>query len=126
MLRPQKLTIETYLRLYSKYLEEAEVLPRKKDHPQASEKLRGATAELIKAISAKKDTTLETHRKIGDFVATLDEEHPDWNVAEGYAQANNLHINFYEDHLPAHLVLRGADAVKKLVKNLESWPRHFE
>ena len=41
-----------YERLNGKYLREAEELLEKKDYPQASEKLWGAAAEIVKAVAA--------------------------------------------------------------------------
>jgi len=109
-----------YARLNGKYLRDAEELLRKKDYAQASEKLWGACAEVIKAVAAKRDKQLGTHRSIGEFVTTLHKEHPDWNLIDSFNFANSLHVNFYEDHLPPEHVLRGEKIVKEFVKRLKS------
>jgi len=109
-----------YARLNGKYLRDAEELLRKKDYAQASEKLWGACAEVIKAVAAKRDKQLGTHRSIGEFVTTLHKEHPDWNLIDSFNFANSLHVNFYEDHLPLEHVLRGEKIVKEFVKRLKS------
>lgn len=51
-----------YLRLNSKYLEEAEKLLVKKDYPQASEKLWGAFVGAAKALTMKQGISLGTQR----------------------------------------------------------------
>lgn len=107
-----------YLELNGKYLKEADELLAKGDYVQASEKLWGAAAEMIKAIAAKRGLGLGTHRSIGVFLAKLDTKLPEWRLPDGYAHANNLHVNFYEDHLPPDLMLKSAAAVKKFIDKL--------
>jgi len=112
--------VEDYLRLNGKYLQEAEELLARGDYPQASEKLWGAAAEMIKAVAAGRGVMLGTHRSLGEFIARLNRERPDLNLADGFAHANNLHVNFYENHLPAELVVKGAEAVRNLVQALRN------
>lgn len=109
-----------YARLNGKYLKDAEELLRKKDYAQASEKLWGACAEVIKAVAAKRGKALGTHRSIGEFVTKLHKEHPDWNLMDSFSIASNLHVNFYEDYMPPEHVLRGEKIVKEFVKRLRT------
>lgn len=109
-----------YARLNGKYLRDAEELLRKKDYAQASEKLWGACAEVIKAVAAKRGKELGTHRSIGEFVTKLHKEHPDWNLIDSFSIASSLHVNFYEDHMPPEHVLRGEKIVKEFVKQLKT------
>jgi hypothetical protein len=109
-----------YARLNGKYLRDAEELLRKKDYAQASEKLWGACAEVIKAVAAKRGKELGTHRSIGEFVTKLHREHPDWNLIDSFSIASSLHVNFYEDHMPREHVLRGEKIVKEFVKQLKT------
>lgn len=111
--------VAKYLDLNGKYLREADELMRKEDYPQASEKLWGAAAEMIKAVAATRGLALGTHRSISDFVTRLHTEHPEWRLADKFAHANNLHINFYEDWLSPELVEEGRTAVKDLVAHLK-------
>lgn len=111
--------VAEYLRLNGKYLEEAEGLLAKGDFAQASEKLWGATAEIIKAVAARSGLELGTHRSLGDFVVKLHREHPDWNLMGAFREANALHTNFYEDWLPPEIVRDGANVVKDLVTKLK-------
>lgn len=108
-----------YERLNSKYLKEAEEFLAKKDLPQASEKLWGAYAEIIKAVATKREIMLGTHRSIAEFVEKLEEEHPEWRPTDGLAHAERLHVNFYEDHLPERQVERSAQTIRESVKKLK-------
>ena len=107
-----------YQRLNGKYLKEAEELLEKKDLPQASEKLWGAAAEIIKAVAAKRGMTLGTHRSLALFLIRLNDEHPQLDLVRGFDAAEGLHINFYEDHLPEQIVRIRAAVVKDFVEKL--------
>ncbi len=111
---------EKYLDLNEKYLREADQLLRKKDYPQASEKLWGALGEMVKAVAANRGVALGTHRSISEFVTKLHTEHPDWKLGDKFAHANNLHIDFYEDWLSAELVEEGANAVRDMIGLLKN------
>lgn len=102
-----------------KYLREAEELLEKKDYSQASEKLWGAAAEMIKAVAAKRGVALGTHRSLAEFVERLHREYPDLDLARAFDAAEGLHINFYEDHLPESTVRRRADVVREFVRRME-------
>lgn len=110
--------ITHYQRLNGKYLKEAEELLEKNDLPQASEKLWGAAAEMIKAVAAKRGMTLGTHRSLAVFLVRLSEEHPELDLVRGFDAAESLHINFYEDHLPEQLVRIRAAVIKDFVETL--------
>ncbi len=107
-----------YVRLNGKYLADAEELVRKGDLPQASEKLWGAFAEMVKAVTARRGTPLGTHRSVAEFVSVLHREHPGWRLMDAFKHAESLHVNFYEDHLPADHVRESGKAVRKAVENL--------
>ena len=107
-----------YQRLNGKYLKEAEELLEKNDLPQASEKLWGAAAEMIKALAMKRGITLGTHRSLAVFLIRLNDEHPELDLVRGFDAAEGLHINFYEDHLPEQIVRIRAAAVKDFVEKL--------
>jgi len=112
--------VAEYERLNSKYLREAKELLEKKDFPQASEKLWGAAAEIVKAVAAKRGVSLGTHRSIAEFVLKLEREHPDWRLDQALAAAETLHINFYEDNLPEEVVLKRALLVRDFVERLRA------
>jgi hypothetical protein len=111
---------ENYLRLNGKYLSEAEDLIRRRDFAQASEKLWGATAEIVKAVAARRGVELGTHASLWDYVSKLESEHPDWSLRRDFSCMGNLHQNFYEDWLPEAYVKDGLEIAKGFVKRLST------
>ncbi|MGQ9468436.1 MAG: PaREP1 family protein [Nitrososphaerales archaeon] len=111
--------VKRYLELNRKYLEEAENLLNKGDHVQASEKLWGAAAEIVKAVASKRGLELKSHRELWEFVTKLDNERPQLNLLKLFHIANSLHINFYENWMTPEAVTKGAEAVKELIEKLQ-------
>lgn len=109
---------ERYLKLNRKYLEDAEKFLAEGDHAQASEKLWGATAEMVKAVASKRGVELKGHRDLWGFVTKLDGERPELNLLKLFHIANSLHINFYENWMTPEAVTKGAEAVKELIEKL--------
>ncbi len=110
---------EHYSNLMKKYLEEAETFLAKGDYVQASEKLWGASAEIVKVVAAKRGVELRTHRDLWEFVTKLRTELKDPELSRLFLQANYLHQNFYEGILPPEAVTDGAGAVKEFIEKLE-------
>ena len=109
-----------YLRLNGKYMAEAERLLAEENYPQASEKLWGATAEIVKAIAANRGVEIGTHRSIGEYVSKLAKEKPSWYLIQAFSIASALHTNFYENHMPHDHVKADAEIVKDLVGKSKS------
>jgi hypothetical protein len=109
----------TYLQLNNKYLGGAGELLAKGDHVQASEKLWGAAAEIVKAVAARRGKTVRNHARLWDFVTELSEEHPDWRLLEAFSIASALHTNFYEDWLTRKAVETDARVVRDFVEKLK-------
>ncbi len=105
-------------KLNSKYLTDAKKLLQEGDYLQASEKFWGAAVQMIKVIAAKRGLELGTHRSISEFVSVLDVEHRELNLWTLYTKANNLHMNFYEDHVPPEKVKEDSEAVRELIEKL--------
>lgn len=119
MVRTLSEQVEHYLELARKYLRESEELLAEKEYTQASEKLWGAAAEIVKTVAAKRGIELKTHRELWQFVAHLHTELKDPEVSRLFTVANYLHQNFYEAIMPPEAVGEGAEAVKLLVGKLE-------
>ncbi len=109
---------EQYLKLNNKYLDDAEELIRRNDYVQASEKLWGAAAEIVKVVAAKRGIEMKSHRELYKFVATLKTELEEPELTRLFAAAGALHQNFYENWLPPETVVDYAEAVKELVAKL--------
>jgi len=110
---------EHYLNLNRKYLNEAEGFLAKGDTVQSSEKLWGATAEIVKVAAAKRGMELRSHRELWEFVGKLADDLNDPDIIKLFAIASALHQNFYEDWMPLDAVKRNAEAVKQLNEKLE-------
>src|SRR5437879_5146941 len=103
---------EAYVELNGKYLEEARTFYSKKDLVQASGKVWGACAEMVKAIAASRGVELGTHVSLWEFVSKLNKEHREWNLLDQFSYAGNLHTNFYEGWLTEDYVRRGLEVAE--------------
>lgn len=110
---------EKYANLNHKYLKEATALLEKGDYVQASEKLWGAAASIVKSVAAKRGINIKSHDRLYKFVNTLSTEFKDPELVKSFGLASFLHQNFYEDWLPPETVLIYSEAVKQLVEKLE-------
>ena len=110
---------EQYLKLNDKYLEDAYALIAKEDFVQASEKLWGAAAEIVKAIAARRGFVIKSHAELYKFVSKLGTEFEEPELVRLFSLASTLHQNFYEDWLPPETVMDHAEAVKELVVKLK-------
>ncbi|ODS30729.1 MAG: Archaeal PaREP1/PaREP8 family protein [Candidatus Scalindua rubra] len=107
-----------HIELNGKYLQDAKALLKKQDYPQASEKLWGATAQIIKAIALKRGKKLRSHESISKYVVELSKELNDNSILDYFGLANSLHQNFYENWLAPEMVSRYAKIIEKLIKKL--------
>ena len=113
MSKPNKHT-----QLNGKYLQDAKKLLKEQDYPQASEKLWGATAQIIKAIALKRGKHLRSHAAINKYADQLSKELNDKSILVYFSVANSLHQNFYEDWLTPDTVIQDAKIIEKLIKKL--------
>jgi len=109
-----------YVKLNNKYLKDAEAALARKDFLQASEKRWGAAAQAVKAVAAKKGVAIRSHERLWDFVEKLDQDYPEWRLAQVFSFASALHTNFYEGWMPPGVVERNASAVRELIGRLVS------
>ena len=125
MKRNMSRQIMTYERLNSKYLKDAEEELMKGDYLQASEKLWGAAASIVKVVAMKRENKrLGEHRLLFDYVSKLDQEFPDLNLKLLFMAVRTLHTNFYEDELSQDyvketgykVVTEFVDKMKKILK----------
>ncbi len=107
-----------YLDLSRKYLKDGEDF-LVKDPAQASEKLWGASAEIVKAVAARRGLTLKTHADLWEFTTKISSEVGDPEILKLFAAANYLHQNFYENVMTLDAVRASAEAVKQFIEKLE-------
>ena len=112
--------IKRYTGLSEKYLHDAEILMKKGDLSQASEKLWGATVAIVKAIAAQRGKTLKTHEGIKFFLAEIAREIKDESVNSVSLVAEGLHQNFYENTEHPDSVKKGAKTIKQFVTRMRN------
>lgn len=112
--------IKKYTELSEKYLHDAEILLKKGDPSQASEKLWGATVTIVKAIAAQRKKTLKTHEGIKFFLAQIARELNDESGNNVSLVAEGLHQNFYENAEHPDSVKKGAKTIKQFVTRMRN------
>lgn len=88
------------------------------DLRQASEKAWGAAALAVKAYAYwREGVRLSSHGELWRYASKIAGELGDW-VHDAWAQANAMHINFYEGWATAESVRQAHARVKRLVEEL--------
>ena len=111
--------VEVYMKLSEKYLKDADELLAKKDYIQASEKLWGAAALMVKAVAASRGITILSHGELFSFVRKLGEEKNKPELRRLFSVASTLHQNFYENWLNEEVVKEYSEDVKQFVAELK-------
>jgi hypothetical protein len=109
-----------YRQLNRTYLKDAEKMFDNEDFSQASEKLWGAAAEMVKTVAAKRGVELGTHSSLWDYVSKLDKEHPELMLKRDFSYAGNLRQNFYEDWLGKEDIKEGLEVIKGFIEKLQA------
>ena len=89
---------------------------------QASEKLWGAAAHMVKGVAESRGWPHAGHRELFQVVNRLTEETGDRELRTLFDIANSLHINFYENWMPRDWIEDGAGRVEEFLEKLESLP----
>lgn len=93
----------------------------KGDSVQASEKLWGASAQMVKAVAQRRGWPHDSHRRLFETVTSLVAETGDLQLRDLFLVASSLlHVNFYEDSLPLEMVEGAVPSVERLVTKLEA------
>ena len=87
---------------------------------QASEKLWGAAAHMVKAIAEGRGWEHSGHRELFQVVNRLANESGDVELRHLFHTANSLHSNFYENWMAEDWIEAGAQQVSQLLEKLES------
>jgi hypothetical protein len=103
------------------YLREGREAVRNSDYPQASEKLWGATAEMVKAVAEARGWPHNGHYQLFSVINCLADETGDSELPTLFRAASALHTNFYEWWLPPGDVERAAEEVNRLLQKLEGF-----
>ncbi|MGC8948888.1 MAG: PaREP1 family protein [Thermoprotei archaeon] len=111
--------VEVYMKLSEKYLRDADNLLAKGDYIQASEKLWGSAALMVKAVAANKGTTISSHGELFSFVRKLGEEEKEPELRRLFSVASTLRQNFYEGWLHEDVIKEYSEDIKQFIVELK-------
>lgn len=112
--------MKRYTELCNKYINDAEILIKQGDLSQASEKLWGAYATIVKATAAKHQKEIKTHDGISHYTASISRELKDESVLTAGLIANALHQNFYENTLTSEFVRKGSKTIRLFISRIKT------
>ena len=100
------------------------------DRLQATEKVWGALAQMLKAHGQQRGwMNLGGHRTVGHIARQLDAEYDDLRVSDAYVAADNGHRNFYDNEMSppevADIITTVADLLPELENALHESPQPF-
>lgn len=86
---------------------------------QASEKLWGAAAQMVKAVAERRGWRHDSHHRLFEAVNRLADETGDRELRVLFQLAGSFHFNFYEQTFPREFIEEGADRVDEFLGKLE-------
>ena len=90
------------------------------DLVQASEKLWGAAAQMVKAVAERRRWRHRSHRDLYRTVDRLACETRDRRLRFLFEYASELHVNFYEHRRPRDFIEEGVVQVREFMEKLET------
>jgi hypothetical protein len=111
--------VEVYMKLSEKYLRDAEDLLAKEDYIQASEKLWGSAALMVKAVASSRGVAVLSHGELFSFVRRLGEEENEPELRRLFSVASALHQNLYENWLHKDVIKEYSEDIKQLISILK-------
>lgn len=112
--------IRKYTELSDKYINDADILLKKGDLSQSSEKLWGAFATIVKAVAVKNRKNIKTHDGITFYLSSISRELKDESLVNAGLIANALHQNFYEDSLTVEYMRKGSKTIRQFVNRMKN------
>jgi hypothetical protein len=112
--------MKRYTELSDKYLNDAKVPLKDGDLAQASEKLWGAFATIVKAVAAKRNKNIKIHDGIAFYVTSISKESKDESLLNATLTANALHQNFYENSLTIEVIRKGSKTIQQFINRMET------
>lgn len=109
---------ENYRSASIKYLENGLHLLEEGDADKAGEMLWGSLAAAVKAVAARRDSLLRSHRDIRRYARALGDEVNDPTFFGDFMWAEHLHANFYEVFLEPEDVQPAVPTIRRRVTQL--------
>ncbi len=82
---------------------------------KAGEMMWGSMSCTLKAVAAKKNVKIKSHRDIAKFAIKLSRDEKNKEIFHAYTSASMLHRNFYESDLDEYLVYSIIQNVSKTI-----------
>lgn len=111
---------ERYQKQSWKYFKDGKALLSSKDFAQASEKLWGASATMVKAAAEHYRLKHDGHAQLFKVVDAVAKKTHDDDMITFFHIANSLHVNFYENWLTEREVSVGCKNVGTFLFKLQS------
>ncbi len=127
---PGAASVHDRVRISRRLIQQAREELDKGDRLQATEKVWGALAQLLKAHGQRRGwLNLGSHRSVSRIARQLDAEYDEIPVAGAYIAADNGHRNFYDNEMSppeiAEIIAEVASALPALEAALWPAPRPF-
>lgn len=90
---------DKYASMVLHYSNNAEKYLKSKGYHKASEMMWGTMSCVLKAVAAKKNKGINSHRNLAKFAETLSKQERDEGIFYSFSLASTLHRNFYEANL---------------------------
>ena len=100
------------------YSHNAEKYLKIKDYHKASEMMWGAMSCVIKAVAAKEEKSIKSHKRLGEYARELAKRQKDKEIFNSFSKASMLHSNFYESNLDPKTILTIVQDVSRTIGRL--------
>jgi hypothetical protein len=110
---------EEYAAQSRELLEKGQEALSQGDLVQASEKLWGAAAQMVKSVAERRGWPHSSHRDLFRVVSQLAQETGDTRMRSLFQLADSLHTNFYENWMTREYIEDGVPQVQELISKLE-------
>ncbi len=123
-------TVEDRAQISRRLIQQARDELDRGDRLQATEKVWGALAQMLKAHGQQRGwLNLGSHRTVGRIAQQLDAEYHDINIINAYVSADNGHRNFYDNEMSppevAGIIVTVGGVLPALELALRQPPRSF-
>ena len=117
---PGEPSMEDHSAISRRFLDAARVELDNGDRLQAAEKVWGSAAHALKALAIQRGWRHRSHDSVMAVGSQLAREFGREDLAEHLTSANAMHINFYENGVPAILINAAINNVERYIDKLDN------
>ena len=118
---PGSATVEDRVQISRRLIQQAREELERGDRLQATEKVWGALAQMLKAHGQQRGwLNMGSHRTVGRIAQQLAAEYNDLNIINAYVAADNGHRNFYDNEMSPPEIEDIITVVARVLPELES------